>query len=417
MGKSLHDRSRLAAALAFCGAATLATAAYADDVAPAPADPVPAGASVAEFPVSQPQGPVEPPTEPEKKRFVDRLFDEQDGMLDFSEILAKGGFLPVLIVITEKAVDGGYGVAPAFLSADPNNPRLVTKHIFGAFKTGNGSNGFGYFQAGYAAHGRLSYKFGVAHGKVTLGSYPAFLPKGVEYTSHYDYGLLGSALWKLNDERFSIGPLFDFRKLNSQIDIRGLPPRFADHFGGAMQTGALGLGFHFDDRDNPLSPTNGLNVLVEGKFNRDAFGSDRDYETYDAAVFAFHKLSPRLGLGFKLEANAIRNDFPVYYAPAIDLRGVEAMRYEGEDVVSSEVEATWRLNPRWSLLAFAGVGSTKAGNSRIYKDSGPIYAGGAGFRYRLARKLGLDAGIDVAYGPDGATFYIQFGHAWALKMD
>ncbi|MDX3882896.1 MAG: hypothetical protein QHC65_00645 [Sphingomonas sp.] len=69
-----------------------------------------------------------------------------------------------------------------------------------------------------------------------------------------------------------------------------------------------------------------------------------------------------------------------------------------------------------SLLAFGGYGTSDRGGSRIYKDSGAIWAGG-GFRYRLARKLGLDAGIDVAYGPDGATFYIQFGHAWALGMD
>ncbi len=69
------------------------------------------------------------------------------------------------------------------------------------------------------------------------------------------------------------------------------------------------------------------------------------------------------------------------------------------------------------MLAFGGFGTTDAGSKRIYKDSGGIWAGGAGFRYRLARKLGFDAGVDVAYGPDGAVFYLQFGHAWSLGMD
>jgi hypothetical protein len=44
-------------------------------------------------------------------------------------------------------------------------------------------------------------------------------------------------------------------------------------------------------------------------------------------------------------------------------------------------------------------------------------AGGVGFRYRIARQLGLDVGIDVARGPEDAIYYIQFGHAWGRDMD
>jgi hypothetical protein len=68
-------------------------------------------------------------------------------------------------------------------------------------------------------------------------------------------------------------------------------------------------------------------------------------------------------------------------------------------------------------VAFGGVGASDAGHTRLFEDSGAIFTGGAGVRYRLARKLGLDAGLDVAYGPQGAVFYIQFGHAWGLRMD
>ena len=39
-------------------------------------------------------------------------------------------------------------------------------------------------------------------------------------------------------------------------------------------------------------------------------------------------------------------------------------------------------------------------------------AGGAGFRYLIARKLGLYTGIDVARGPETTAFYIQVGSAW-----
>lgn len=355
--------------------------------------------------------------EPHKERFRDRFFDAQDGHLDFSSILANGGFIPVPIIITEPAVGGGGGVAAAFLSSAPDHPRQITRRVLAAFKTGNGSSGVGYLQSGYAMDGRLSYRFGVGRGKVTLDSYPGFAPEGIEYTSRYDYGLVGSALWRFGDDRVSFGPLFDFRKLRSTVNVQGLPDAFAGEFGQDMQTGALGLGIHFDSRDNPLTPTQGMNLLAEAKFNRDAFGSDRDYEEYDASAYVFGEASQRLRYGVKFEADAIRGDFPIYYAPAVNLRGVPAARYQGMNTYASEAEVIWRRSERWAFLAFAGVGVAEAGSSRIYKDSDALYTGGVGFRYRIARQFGLDAGVDVAYGSDGVVFYLQFGHAWSFGMD
>ena len=41
-----------------------------------------------------------------------------------------------------------------------------------------------------------------------------------------------------------------------------------------------------------------------------------------------------------------------------------------------------------------------------------MVTGGTGFRYELARKYGLHAGLDVAFGPDETAIYIQVGSAW-----
>lgn len=355
--------------------------------------------------------------EPEGSWFHRRFIDEEDGKIDLSNFLAKGGFIPMPIIITEPAVDGGFGIAAQFISIDKNNPRNVTRTIVGAAKTGNGSYGYGLFQAGHAFDGRLAYKAGIGRGKVTLTAYPGFAPQGIEYTNSYDYGIIGSALWKLGKSGFSVGPLFDFRKLRSQLDIPGLPPEYADDFGRTLHTGALGAGLHFDSRDNPLSPTQGVNAFIEGKFNDGAFGSDRDFQIYDADVYAFHRMASKWNLGFKTEVDAARGDFPSFFAPSVDIRGVQAVAYQGSTVVSSELEITHRLNDRWSLLAFGGVGLAYAGKSRIFDDSGAVFAGGGGIRYRLARKLGLDFGADVAVGPGGPIFYLQFGHAWAFGMD
>lgn len=353
---------------------------------------------------------------PDKPGFFDRFIDEEDGKLDLSNFLAGGGFVPIPIIITEPAVDKGFGLAAAFISASPDNPRLVTRTGVGAIKTGNGSRGIGVFRSGYAFDGQLNYRIAVGHGKITLDAYPAFAPNGIEYTNHYDYGIIGSALWRL-DERISVGPLVDFRKLRSSITIPGLPEDFADDFNHTLHTGAVGLGVHFDSRDNPITPTRGINAYAEGKLNRDLFGSDRAYEVYDAKLYGFDTLTGDLRFGAKLELDAIRGDFPSFFAPAINLRGVQAQQYQGMTVVRYELETTWQLDRRWALLAFGGIGATDAGSRRIFRNSGPVVAGGAGFRYRLARKLGLDAGLDFAYGPGGFVFYLQFGHAWSRGMD
>jgi hypothetical protein len=36
----------------------------------------------------------------------------------------------------------------------------------------------------------------------------------------------------------------------------------------------------------------------------------------------------------------------------------------------------------------------------------------AGFRYLIARRLGIYMGIDIARGPEETAFYIQAGSAW-----
>jgi hypothetical protein len=401
-----------AAALALAGLAAPAfgQAAAEDAAAGPPAVEDPAGAVETSPVQSSPEG--------DHRSWLRRkFFDEEDGMLDFSGFMTKGGFVPMPVVITEPAVDGGFGIVAQFVTISKDDPKRMTRRIMGAVKTGNGSYAYGYFQRGYALDGRLIYKFGAGQGKVNLIAHPGFAPAGVRYTNKYDYGMLASAMWVLGDRRFSLGPVFDFRQLRSNIDFQGLPPEVAPDFGNKLNTGALGAGLHFDSRDNPISPTSGLNAYVEGKFNASAFGSDRIYQVYDAAAFVFQPLSSKWLLGFKTELNAARGDFPSYFAPWIDLRGVEAIRYQGSTVLSAEADLTRKLGRRWSILAFAGYGAAFAGKSRVFDDSGSIFSGGVGFRYLIARKLGIHVGVDVATGPAGRVFYLQFGHAWTFSMD
>jgi hemolysin activation/secretion protein len=87
------------------------------------------------------------------------------------------------------------------------------------------------------------------------------------------------------------------------------------------------------------------------------------------------------------------------------------MRYQGDRAAEVEGELRWALNDRWSLVGFAGAGWTD-NDEEILKTDDTIVAGGFGFRYLVARRLGMHTGIDIAWGPEDTVFYIQVGSAW-----
>jgi hypothetical protein len=80
-------------------------------------------------------------------------------------------------------------------------------------------------------------------------------------------------------------------------------------------------------------------------------------------------------------------------------------------IVRSPLVATDRIEPEWrgGLVGFVGLGWTAGGTS---DDNGPFAAGGGGIRYLLARRLGMQVGVDVARGPEDTAFHIIVGSAW-----
>ena len=112
-----------------------------------------------------------------------------------------------------------------------------------------------------------------------------------------------------------------------------------------------------------------------------------------------------------LQGQTVSGDVPFFGYPFVQLRGIPAMRYQGEEVFVGELEYLWGLTPRWTLVLFGGVGKATAIEDFFTGDE-DVGAGGAGVRYRLARKQGLQAGFDIARGPEDTSFYITVGSAW-----
>ena len=68
------------------------------------------------------------------------------------------------------------------------------------------------------------------------------------------------------------------------------------------------------------------------------------------------------------------------------------------------------------MTVFRGVGQAFNSDDNEGEGeggSGAVFAKGFGFRYLIARRFGLHAGIDVAQGPGENAIYFQVGNAWA----
>lgn len=96
----------------------------------------------------------------------------------------------------------------------------------------------------------------------------------------------------------------------------------------------------------------------------------------------------------------------------MQLRGIPALRYQGEGAFSLEGEVRREITKRWSVLGFAGVGFADDKFANLLEDEQFVWGGG--FRYLIARKLGLHVGVDVARGPEQTVVYLQIGTAWQM---
>ncbi|MEC9431783.1 MAG: hypothetical protein VYD87_02655 [Pseudomonadota bacterium] len=353
---------------------------------------------------------------PASSDWRDRFFDPVDGEPDLSELLLRGGFIPVPIVITEPAVNGGLGLVGYFvrLPAEEED-RPPERSILAGAVTGNGSHGLGAMHSGSFLGGDLRYSAAGAHGLAILDLYPGGRDFGLAYDNVITY-LGGRAHHRLGDTGFSLGPTVAWRSNDVALDAKGLFARPDPLLGRATDLLGLGGSLHCDDRDNPLTPKNGINAIAEALVHDEGLGSDVGFTSLSLVAAGFRTRGDWTFAAL-LEAKAVAGDAPFFMEPGLTLRGAPFNRYTGDRVASLEVELRRQIAPRWAAVAFAGVGHARRSGSILSTEDSTVAAGGVGVRFEVARKLGLDMGLDLAFGEDGATVYLQFGHAWGSKMD
>jgi hypothetical protein len=358
------------------------------------------------------------PAEEEQK--VWRFRDAEDGEFDLSSFLASPrAFLPVPIVITEPAIGYGGGLAGMFVRPrkDAGSEGFARPNVSlaGGFATENGT--WGGF-AGDSSHwmgDRLQTLAAVGGGELNLDFYglgdaAGSLDQPVSYSLDFALMYLQGS-WKPRDRSpWSIG----LRYIYAQVDpsLEDAPPQFPGLLDDVhMKISAPAAVLEYDSRNNLFTPTRGL--FAESVFlaSRDELGASEEFERFQQVVMGWLPLGDAVTLGLRADYQWSSDGTPFFLRPYIKLRGVEAMRYQGDEMASAEVEARWQFRPRWSLVGAAGFGTAHTDRD-IFSATRDVWSGAVGFRYQLARLFGMHAGLDVGVSEGTTAVYIQVGNAW-----
>lgn len=347
------------------------------------------------------------------------FFDPEDGNLDLSDFLLNHkGALVVPAIITEPAIGYGLGIGLAFFSESISDAATDAKKtgkgmappnitVIGGAKTDNGTWGAGLAHFHTWDGDRYRYLGAIAKMDANLDYYGQ-LNRARSYELDGVF-LMQQLLARIGDSNWYVGPRYVY--FDSKTRFTGEVANELNLQGRDHTIGKLGIVVDYDSRDNMFYPSRGTYAEFEAQFARDAFGGMQDFNQYNARGYTWLPLAKEWILGLRADGRFSSGDIPFYAQPNVDLRGVSKSRYQDQNAIVTEVELRWNVTPRWSVLGFTGAGKAY-GKWNDFSEATTATSVGAGFRYLIARKLGLTFGVDVARSKDDNAIYFQLGSAW-----
>jgi hypothetical protein len=357
--------------------------------------------------------------------FFGRLKDPYDGRLDVTAGSAGGasGFVPLAVPQHDPTLGAGLVAGmvyfhPSKLTEEQakavpgNDPPTMTGG--GAGYTDNESWAIAGFHSAVWNGGRTRYLGVLGRASVNLEYYGTdadadLSAKPLRFNIEGTL-LVQQMLFRLGNSRAFAGLRYQILSGNVAFDI------VPDHplaLGVANDAGLSGV-LDYDTRDNTFTPNEGTKFgLMLAHFDK-SLGGDFTYSKLSAKYLRYWQLrEQRLTFGLRLDYDFAGDEAPFYSLPWVSLRGIPLMRYLGNHVITAEVEPRWKIDERWSVVGFGGVGRAASKLDKLH-DAEPAYNYGGGFRYLLSRKLGLAGGVDIARGPEDTVIYLTFGSAWGM---
>ena len=357
---------------------------------------------------------------PAGQHTVSRFRDPEDGQFDVGRFLAHPrSFLPIPLVVTEPAVGYGGGVAGLFVrpreSAGEDGFARPNISMLGGIATENGT---WMAFAGDSSHWydeRLQTLAAGGGGKLNLDFYGlgenrASLDQPISYSLETSLVLL-QGNWKLTPKSpWSVGLRYVYSQVEPQLrDAPANVPGLLDDV--KIKISAPTAVLEFDSRNNLFTPTRGVYSESSYMDSLEELGATGSFQRFEQTLMGWIPISDKLILGLRGDYQWSSDGTPFFLRPYIQLRGVAAMRYQGDEMASVEAEARWQFRGRWSLVGAAGYGTAHT-ERELFSATREVWSGAVGFRYELARLFGMHAGLDVGFSEGESAIYLQVGSAW-----
>ena len=318
-----------------------------------------------------------------------------------------GSFIVAPIPFSNPLIGAGLALGAGYLfQADPASRTSMLG--IGAMKSENGSEAFG-----------LSVKLALNQDRWTVTSTLA------EANLRYDLLAGPIAIPLLQTGRFAkvkldrkVAPNFKVGILGKYLDtdissgspgFSGLPSNY--RLTNGLTTYSLGLVAEYDTRDSDLYPKDGMHLVATALANEVKSTSVTNYSKATALFSHYTPLGADNVLALRLTGCGTDGQAPFFDLCSVGgtdaMRGFNPTRFLGARLLSAQAEYRHRLSDRFGFVAFVGAGSVGANFDSLNRGG---YAGGAGIRYRVSRKMPVNFAIDMSYNDKGdSLLYISVG--------
>ncbi len=348
--------------------------------------------------------------------------DPEDNAFDMSSFLLEHrGLLLVPTVITEPAIGyGGGGGLVYFHNRKKQYASYVPPDISGVIGmyTENGTWGVGGFHMHTFGESRVRTLTAVMKPDVHYNYYGNNKPILEQYplSVNLDAWLIfQKAQLRIADSRFFVGLSYTY--FHSDIGLDTVPGltvvnAVVEKLNVTSNTSTIKPMLVYDSRDNVFTATKGVEAELSLNYNAKWLGSGSDNVEIHTDFFAYVPLTDKLFSAYRFQGAYMLGNAPFYSYPFVHLRGVPAMRYQSDNTLVTETEWRYNFYKRYSVVAFTGVGKAFPTTSE-FSEMDWSYNVGTGFRYEVARLLGIHMGADFAWGnAQDFAFYMVFGTAW-----
>lgn len=332
--------------------------------------------------------------------------------------IRNGNLIVAPIPFSNDAIGSGLTLGAGYLfNNEGSRPSAIG---LGYVRTSNGTN----ILAGGAnivfKNNRWSLGLGAVDGDI---NYDLPILGGTEVPlSQSVTGAGGRLEYGFSDE-FQIGFSLGYGKSRITIDsdtINSLPDYLQPDLD--VDLARLTFDIRYDKRNDTFYPTKGYLTsfdLSYAEIEEDVFEGQvglgvRNYVKGLAKASVYHGITNSGVLAASTVLCGTQDAAPFFDSCGVGfvdgLRGFSSLGALEDWSLSAQIEYRQRIGKRFGVVAFAGAGAGGSGLDSLSFDNGGV-AVGAGVRYRISKKFGLDYSIDYAYNDQGEGFlYLYLGN-------